>query len=161
MLIALLFIEELLIWRFIGKIPAKEAREEEVVAEMPEAPTIHPPAARPTVEAARSPDNEFDLDNFDQLSLGNAFQLDDLEERFILLKHCTGFFKDGRKRIIADFLVRSVHKDNFRVTVGESGTSFCLQSKLSPSFLNALGRAKHEFDPLDHNTFVLTASIRL
>ena len=126
---------------------------------MPEAPTIGPPAALPPVEATRPPvDDDDELDNFGQLSLANAF--DDLEERFVAIMHNTGFFRDGRKRIIADFLVRNVHKDNFRVTVGASGTSFCLQSRLPPSFVDALGRAEQEFDPLDYDTFVITTSIR-
>jgi hypothetical protein len=87
------------------------------------------------------------------------FILVDLDEKYPKLATLTGYFSNGCKRIVHDFLVQSMHRDNFHVTMSNT-ISFLLQTHLPAIFLDAMSRAQHEFDPNHCDTKVLVAGMR-
>ncbi len=87
------------------------------------------------------------------------FILVDFDEKYPKLATPTGYFSDGCKQIVHDFLVRSTHRDNFHVTMSNA-TSFLLQTHLPVIFFDAMSRAQHGFDPNHRDTYVLFAGMR-
>jgi hypothetical protein len=71
-----------------------------------------------------------------QLSVGQQFTLYDLNERYHRLTSVTEWFSDGFRRVINDFHVPSIYKDNFRVTPSKNGTFFRLQTRICPTLFN-------------------------
>ena len=124
----------------------------------PVPPTPHSPAP-----AVLDEDNDEALELEDlmhKVSFGsNHFNPVDLGEKFVSIGYTTGFFSDGCQRAVRDYLVRSTHTDNFLITMS-SATSFVLKTCVPQLFLDALGRARSEFDPNHHDTYVLIAGMR-
>ena len=95
-----------------------------------------------------------------QLSIGQRFTHYDFNERYHRVTSVTEWFSDGFKRVINDFHVPSVFKDNFRVTPSKDGTFFTLQTRICPTLLNASDWAEDEFDPSNRDTSTIVSSIR-
>ena len=95
-----------------------------------------------------------------QLSVGQRFTHYDFSERYHRVTSVTEWFSDGFRRVINDFHVPSMFKDNFRVTPSKNGTFFHLQTRISPTLLNAADRAEQEFDPSNRDTSTILSSIR-
>jgi hypothetical protein len=87
------------------------------------------------------------------------FILVDFNEKYPKLATPTGYFSDGHKRIVHDFFVQSMHRDNFCVTMSNA-TSFLLRTHLPAIFLVAIIRAQYEFDPNHRDAYVLVAGMR-
>ncbi len=85
----------------------------------------------------------------------SQFTCYDLNERYHRISSATEWFSDGYRRVIYDFHIPSIYKDNFCVSPSKNGTFFRLQIQICPTLLNAADRAEHEFDPtnrhVDHN----------
>jgi hypothetical protein len=82
-----------------------------------------------------------------------------LDEKFLSIGYKTGFLSDGRQRAVRDYLVRSTHIDNFRISM-PSTTSLLVQTHVPALFLDAMGRAEFEFDPNHQDTYVYIAGMR-
>jgi hypothetical protein len=93
-----------------------------------------------------------------QLSF-EQFTLYDFSECYHHVSCVTEWFYDGYRRVINDFHVPSMFKDNFRVTLSKSGTFFRLQTRISPTLLNAADRVEQEFDPRNRDTSTIISSI--
>ena len=63
-----------------------------------------------------------------QLSVGQRFTHYDFSERYHHVTSVTEWFSDGFCRVINDFHVPSMFKDNFCVTPSKNGTFFHLQT---------------------------------
>ncbi len=135
------------------------AGDPEEAKEMPAVPV--PPTRAPAPALLSKQEEAGELEEMiGAVSLFNRrFILVDLDEKYPKLATPTGYFSDGRKRIVHDFLVQSTHKDNFRVTMSNT-TCFLLQTRLPAIFLDAMSRAQHKFDPNHRDTYVLVAGMR-
>jgi len=139
---------------------------ETLPAQAPPAPVV--PAAVGRYEEAVEEEADEDWDGADelqqlmgkQLSIGQRFTHYDFSERYHRVTSVTEWFSDGFKRVINDFHVPSVFKDNFRVTPSKDGTFFTLQTRICPTLLNASDRAEDEFDPSNRDTSTIVSSIR-
>jgi hypothetical protein len=72
----------------------------------------------------------------------------------------TGFFADGRKHTIYDILCQPQHRDYYHVMMGLGGTSFRLQARIPPSFLDITGRIESKLDVHNLDTMVVIALAR-
>ncbi len=95
-----------------------------------------------------------------QLSVGQQFTHYDFTECYHHVTSVTEWFSDGFCRVINEFHVPSMFKDNFYVTPSKNGTFFHLQTRISPTLLNAADRAEQEFDPSNRVTSTILSSIR-
>jgi hypothetical protein len=82
-----------------------------------------------------------------QLSVGQKFTHYDFTERY----HRVTSVMSGFQMAFAG---------NFCVTPSKNGTFFHLQTRISPTLLNAADRAKQEFDPSNRDTSTILSSIR-
>jgi hypothetical protein len=94
-----------------------------------------------------------------QLSV-SQFTCYDLNKCYHHISSATEWFSDGYCRVINDFHIPSIYKDNFCVTPSKNGTFFHLQTRICPTLLNAADRAKHEFDPTNRDTSTIISLIR-
>jgi hypothetical protein len=133
---------------------ATTANDLEKAKEMPAVPVPSARAPAPALLSKQQEAGELEVSLFDR-----RFILVDLDEKYPKLATPTGYFSDGRKRIVHDFLVQSTHRDNFCVTMSNV-TSFLLQTRLPAIFLDSMSRAQHEFHPNHHDTYILVASMR-
>jgi hypothetical protein len=135
------------------------AGDPEEAKEMPAVPV--PPARAPATALLSKQEEVGELeDMMGAVSLfDRRFILVDLDEKYPKLATPTGYFSDGCKRIVHDFLVQSTNRDNFRMTMSNA-TSFLLQTHLPAIFLDAMSRAQQEFDPNHRDTYVLVAGMR-
>ena len=81
-------------------------------------------------------------------------------EANLTLSYPTVFFADGRKHIIFDILCQPQHRDNYRVVMGLGGTSFRLQARIPPSFVDITGRIETELDFRNSDTMVVVVAAR-
>ncbi len=101
---------------------------------MPAAPV--PPTRAPTPALLSKQEEARELEKMmGAVSLFNRrFILVDLDEKYPKLATPTGYFSDGCKYIVHDFLVQSTHRDNFHMTMSNVPPSFSKPVYL-PSFL--------------------------
>jgi len=124
-------------------------------------------AVPPRVRPARSPapalldevDEALELEEMMENVSFHNFNPVDLDEKFLSIGYKTGFLSDGRQRAVRDYLVRSTHIDNFRISM-PSATSLLVQTRVPALFLDAMGRAEFEFDPNHQDTYVYIAGMR-
>jgi hypothetical protein len=94
-----------------------------------------------------------------QLSVTGQFTLYDFSKRYHCLSSVTERFYDGHRRVINDFQVPSMFKDNFRVLLSRNKDTFHLPTCINPTLLNAADRAEQEFDPDNRDTLTIVSSI--
>ena len=94
-----------------------------------------------------------------QLSVTGRFTLYDFSKRYHCLSSVTEWFYDGHRRVINDFQVPSMFKDNFRVSLSRNEDTFHLPTCINPTLLNAADRAEQEFDPDNRDTLTIVSSI--
>ncbi len=116
------------------------AGDPEEANEMPAVPV--PPARAPTPALLSEQEEARELEEMmgAESLFDRRFILVDLDEKYPKLATPTGYFSDGCKRIVHDFLVQSMHRDNFRVTMSNAAL-FLLQTCLPAIFLDAMSRA--------------------
>jgi hypothetical protein len=85
--------------------------------------------------------------------LDRGFILVSLDEKYPKLGTLKGYFSDGCKQVVYDFLVQSMYRYNFHVTMSNA-TSFLLQTHLPPIFLDTMSRVQHKFDPKHRDTAI-------
>ena len=105
-------------------------------------------------------DDEEEIDDFSSLTITESRPVLYFGESNIAIAYPTGFFADGRKSLIYDVLCRSKHRDYYRIVMGLGGTSFSLQARIPPSFLNITGRIENELDVRNPDTMVVVAATR-
>jgi len=127
--------------------------------EMPAVPPQVPPARTPAPILDKE-DEGFELEEMmKNVSFYDYFNPVDLDEKFCSIGYKTGFLSDGRQWVVRDYLVRSKHIDNFRITM-PSATSLLFQTRVPALFLDAMGRAELEFDPNHQGTYIYIAGMR-
>jgi hypothetical protein len=105
-------------------------------------------------------EEEFDEDFISSLAITESKLVLFFGESNIAIAYPTGFFADGRKRLIYNVLCRAQHRDYYRVVMGLGGISFSLQARIPPSFLNITGRIENELDVRNPDTMVVVPATR-
>ena len=105
-------------------------------------------------------DDEEEIDNFSSLTITKSRPVLYFGESNIAIAYLTGFFADRRKRLIYYVLFRAQHRDYYRIVMGLGGTSFSLQARIPPSFLNITGRIENKLDVRNPKTMVVVATTR-
>lgn len=118
-----------------------------------------PPARSPAPALLDEVDEALELEEMMENVSFHNFNPVDLDEKFLSIGYKTGFLSDGRQRAVRDYLVRSTHIDNFRISM-PSATSLLVQTRVPALFLDAMGRAEFEFDPNHQDTYVYIAGMR-
>jgi hypothetical protein len=77
-----------------------------------------------------------------QMSISSGFTHYNFNKCYHHLSSLTEWFEDGYCRVMNDFHVTSLHKDNFGMTLCMDGTLFLLQTRVKPTLLNAANRSK-------------------
>ena len=118
-----------------------------------------PPARSPAPALLDEVDEALELKEMMEIVSLHNFNPVDLDEKFLSIGYKTGFLSDGCQRAVRDYLVRSMHIDNFRISM-PSATSLLVQTCVPALFLDAMGRAEFEFDPNHQDTYVYIAGMR-
>jgi hypothetical protein len=109
------------------------AGDSEEAKEMPAIPVLPARAPTPTLLSEQEEAGELEKMMGAVYLFDRRFILVDLDEKYPILATPTGYFSDGCKQIVHDFLVQSTHR-NVHVTMSSTPPSFSKPVYL-PSFL--------------------------
>jgi hypothetical protein len=123
-------------------------------------PICVPPPDIPAPAAAPKEDEEDIKELISSLAIMESRPALFFEDSNIAVAYPTGVFVNGRKRLIFDILCQAQHRDYHRIVMGLGGTSFCLQARIPPAFLDITGQIKNELDVRNPDTMVIIAATR-
>ncbi len=123
-------------------------------------PIRAPPPAIPAPAAAPKEDKEDIKDIISSLTIMESRPTLFFGNFNIAIAYPTGFFADGRKRLIFDILCQAQHRDYYRVVMRGAGMLFCLQARIPPAFLDITGWIENKLDVHNPDTMVVVAATR-
>ncbi len=131
----------LTVFFFLQGFPQKEAEAKIEAEEMP-VPFRVPPPVIPAPAAAPEEDKEDIEELISSLTITESRPMLFFDDLNIVVAYPKGFYANGRKRLIFDILCQAQHRNYYRVVMGLSGTSFCLQACISWPSLTSWGRSR-------------------